>query len=132
MATTVATALLVLLSLALAWARQGEHRRHGLAMAVALGLCAAFLPFHLRSGALAGLATFQGLPTLHRLAALGGLALALAALPLGLKALGYRHGRHADPRWPLRHKALARPAAFLLASAALLGLLLAALRPLGR
>lgn len=130
MAVSVALALLLLLATALLAARAGDHRRHGAAMGLALVLALAFLPFHLGPGAFLGLLAFHGPRELHRATALLALVLALAALPLGLAALAYREGRSANPRWPLRHKALARPAAFLLVLAALLGLLQAALRSL--
>lgn len=130
MAISVALALLLLLGMALHAARAGDHRRHGIAMGLMLALSLAFLPFHLGPGAFYDLFAFRGPRELHRASALLGLALGLAALPLGLAALAYRAGRSANPRWPLRHKALARPAALLLALAALLGLLQAALRSL--
>lgn len=123
-----AVILLALLASALAASRRGEHRRHAGALLLALALLAAFLPFHLRGGALAGLGAFQGLRSLHRWSALGGLALALLALPLGAAALAYREGRAREPRWTRRHKALSRPAWALLALAALAGLGLALLR----
>jgi uncharacterized membrane protein YozB (DUF420 family) len=123
--------LLALLAFALAASRRGEHRRHGGAMLLVLGLLAAFLPFHLGGGAFRGLAAFQGLRSFHRWAALAGLMLAGLALPLGLAALAYREGRGAEPRWTRRHKALGRPAWTLLALAALLGLGLGFLRMAG-
>jgi len=126
-AQLVAGALLLLLAVALRAARSGEHRRHGAAMGAALALMAGFLPFHLGPGAFRALFALAGPLSLHRLAALAGLLLALGALPLGLAALAYREGRLAEPRWARRHKAVARPAAVLLALAALLGLLQAAL-----
>jgi uncharacterized membrane protein YozB (DUF420 family) len=126
-AVLVAAGLLLLLAVALHAARSGEHRRHGAAMGAALALVAGFLPFHLGPGAFRALFAPVGPLTLHRLAALAGLLLALGALPLGLAALAYREGRLAEPRWPRRHKAVARPAALLLALAALLGLFQAVL-----
>lgn len=128
----MALTLLGLLAVALRAAWTGDHARHGLAMALALALCAAFLPFHLSPASFAALTAFRGPATFHAAAGLGGMILAGVALPLGLRALAYRHGRSGNPRWARRHKALARPAAFLLALAALLGLLLAALHPLAR
>jgi len=118
-----AALFLALLAFALVAARRGEHRRHAGAMLLALGLLAAFLPFHLRGVALHGLASLDGFRTFHRSSALAGLGLGLLALPLGMAALAYREGRLAEPRWTRRHKALSRPAWVLLALAALLGLL---------
>lgn len=131
-APVAALALLGLLGFALPSARAGEHGRHGLAMGLALGLCAAFLPFHLGPASLGALAAFRGPASFHAAAGVGGVLLAFTALPLGLRALAYRRGRLEDPRWARRHKALARPAAILLAATALLGLLQAGLRALVR